>query len=108
MKRKLLFVVLFLPFFISCKKNNASPAHINSQLFPLTNGNQWVYVDSFFDVDGAYKGLDTFRLKTAVPVVHNNHSYTPISDQYDEPVFTVRSNDSTVFMWKSSGEALLF
>ncbi len=101
-------MVAWLLFLVSCKKNNVSPQPVNKQLFPLTKGNQWVYIDSFFDADGAYNGFDTFQLKTAADVVHNNQSYTPISDQYEQAVFTVRSNDSSVFLWKPAGEVLLF
>ncbi len=108
MKKSLLLVVAWPFLLVSCKKNNVPPQHSNKQLFPLTKGNQWVYVDSFFDVDGAYTGIDTFHLQTTVTVVHNNQSYTPISDQYEQAVFTVRSNDSSVFLWKPPGEVLLF
>ena len=108
MKKNLLLVIAWPLFLASCKKNNVSPQPVNTQLFPLTAGNQWVYVDSFFDVDGTYAGIDTFHLQPAANVVHNNQSYTPISDQYEQAVFTVRSNDSSVFLWKPSGEVLMF
>ncbi len=108
MKKKALFVIVCSLSFVACKKNNSMPPYHNSQLFPLTSGNEWVYADSFFDVTGTYSGLDTFHLKSAATLVHNNHIYTPITDQFDEAVFTVRSDDSSVFVWKPAGEALMF
>jgi len=70
--------------------------------------NLWVYIDSFSDESGTYYGKDTFLLKPAKPLSFNNQVYTPITDQYDEAIFTVRSGDSTVFMLESPAEMVMF
>lgn len=80
----------------------------SKQLYPLAAGNVWIYVDSFFDIYQTYQGKDTFRLKTATTVNQNNHIYTPITDQFDDSIFTLRSNDTTVFIREPIGESLMF
>lgn len=84
------------------------PQRNNLPVFPLTATNQWVYIDSFFDADGNYYGYDTFVLKPAKSIAQDNHIYTPLTDQYDEAIFTVRYEDSSVYILEPPGEALLF
>jgi hypothetical protein len=109
MRKFLLQICICLLIFVSCKKDApVSDQPVNTQLYPLTQGNKWLYIDSFFDFDGTYYGFDTFYLKAAKTITQNNEVYTPISDQYDEPIFTVRSDDSLVFILEERGEALMF
>jgi hypothetical protein len=109
MVRKILtFIFAACLFFISCKKEIHSTAKLTTQLYPLTAGNLWIYVDSFYDESGTYYGKDTFLLKPAKTIPFNNQMYTPITDQYDEAIFTVRSDDSTVFMLESPAEMVMF
>src|SRR5689334_6191250 len=98
--RNSFLIFLCFSFFCACKKNNDTPVAKSSQLFPLNANNKWIYVDSFFDAEGRYIGKDTFHLKPAAAIAFNGHNFTPITDQFDEPIFTVASNDSTVFMLK--------
>jgi hypothetical protein len=78
-----------------------------NELYPLAAGNVWIYVDSFYDIDGTYVGKDTFRLKTIKPFEFKGEMYTPITDQFDDSIFIIRSNDSSVFILEQPGEALL-
>jgi hypothetical protein len=94
--------------FASCKKQRTEANNFNPQLYPLTAGNKWIYVDSFFNERGFFYGLDTFTLKTVKTISVNNQVYTPVTDQYDDSIFTVRSTDSTVYLLKKPGEVLLF
>jgi hypothetical protein len=109
MKNILQIAFTYLILFAACKKDSTPASHPKiTQLYPLTQGNKWSYIDSFFDYDGTYYGLDTFYLKPGKPITQNNIVYTPITDQFDEPIFTVRSDDSSVFILETAGEALLF
>src|SRR5882762_4712576 len=99
MKRLAFFAVVILLFFASCKKQSASnnPA---AQLYPLAANNKWIYVDSFFDNTGFFYALDTFTLRTANTIQFNNHEYTPITNQFDDSIFTLRSTDTSVYLLK--------
>ncbi|MBS1933574.1 MAG: hypothetical protein JST96_06215 [Bacteroidetes bacterium] len=79
----------------------------SNEMYPLAQGNVWIYADSFYDVDGTYVGKDTFRLKTIKPFQFKGQTYTPITDQFDDSIFVIRSNDSSVFIMEGPGEALL-
>jgi hypothetical protein len=92
----------------SCKKQSGDSGAKNTQLYPLTKGNKWIYVDSFFTPSGFFYGLDTFTLKAAQTILFNNEIYTPVTDQYDDSIFTLRSTDSSVYILKEQGEALMF
>jgi hypothetical protein len=99
----------FTAGFYNCKNSQLSYLTTGGhKLYPLANGNTWIYIDSFFDDRGFFYGLDTFTLKVAKSINFNNHLYTPITDQYDDSIFTVRSTDTTVFMLKYPAEPLLF
>jgi hypothetical protein len=102
----LLFSALIL--LAACKKGNSGNNNHNNQLYPLTAGNKWIYVDSFFDDTGYFYGLDTFTLKVAKTINFNNQVYTPVTDQYDDSIFTLRSTDSAVFILKELDETLMF
>jgi hypothetical protein len=105
--RLLLFFSAIL-FFASCKKETDDGSDQSGQLFPLANGNKWIYVDSFFTTTGIYKGKDTFYLKTAETINFSNQVFTPITDQFDDSIFIVRSDDTTVFILEPPGESLMF
>ena len=105
MKKIAFFTFTALLFLAFCKKDPGTPG--DHKLYPLVNGNTWIYVDSFFDDRGFFYGLDTFTLKVAKTITFNNHLYTPITDQYDDSIFTVRPTDTTVFMLKYPAEPLL-
>ncbi len=108
MKIILPFVFACLLCVASCNKGSISNNSQGKQLYPLASGNVWIYVDSFFDIYQNYLGKDTFRLKTAKTVNQNNHIYTPITDQFDDSIFTLRSDDTTVFIREPPGESLMF
>jgi len=108
MKIIVLLTVLVSLFFLSCRKESPSASAAGAQLYPLTKGNVWIYVDSFFDYNGVYYGLDTFPLKVANSIDFAGHTYTPITDQYDDSIFTLRSDDSTVFLLEPPAELLVF
>ncbi len=103
-------LILFASNFIcSCNVKYIDPStHTTAQLYPLVSGDYWEYVDSFFDVTQTYYGFDTFTLKPQRAIIKDNHSYTPITDQFGDPIFTVRSDTSFVYILESPGEALLF
>lgn len=101
-------VLLVYLFFVSCKKETNTAATASAQLYPLARGNVWIYIDSFFDDNGVYYGQDTFALKVAKTIDFGGHTYTPITDQYDDSIFTLRSDDSAVFILESPAELLLF
>lgn len=108
-----MFKILFLIFtacifFISCKKEVKTVDKTNTQLYPLTKGNLWIYVDSFFDESQSYVGKDTFYLIASDTFTVNNHVYTALVDQYYDTVFTLRSDDSTVFTLEKPGESMMF
>lgn len=106
---KTIFVLLGAIIIIgSCKKEVGDVPNTNKQLYPLTPGNRWIYVDSFFSNTGNFYGKDTFNLKATAPINFNNQEYTPITDQFDEAIFTVRSTDSNAYILKEPGESLLF
>ncbi len=106
--RLLLLLILLVPLcFTACKKQGAGNDH-TAQLYPLTTGNKWIYVDSFFDAAGSFYGLDTFNLKAAVSKTFNQQLYTPLTDKFDDSIFILRSSDTTVHILKAAGEALLF
>jgi hypothetical protein len=107
MKKILLLLFSYLLILVACKKETAPTIAHTGQLYPLAQGNVWIYVDSFFDVDGSYVGKDTFRLKTIKPFQFRNQVYTPITDQYDDSIFIIRSDDSSTFILEQPGEALL-
>lgn len=107
MKEKLFPILLVL--LISCKKeNNNYSNNLSSELYPLAQGNKWLYVDSFFTVSGNYFAKDTFHLKAAPTINFNNHIFTPITDQYDDSIFVLRADDTSVHMLKPHGESLFF
>jgi hypothetical protein len=105
--KKLAFFTLLILFAMACKKQ-ASSNTVISQLYPLTSGNHWVYVDSFFDNTGFYYALDTFTLKATKPIAFNAHLYTPVTNQFDDSIFTLRSTDTSVYLLKQPDEPLLF
>jgi len=107
MKKICFYVLAGLLLFTSCKKNN-SDNRPNNQLYPLTKGNTWIYTDSFFTVAGQYAGKDTFTLKTAKNITYNTKDFTPITDQFDDSIFILRSDDTTVHILEHPGEALFF
>jgi hypothetical protein len=108
MKEKL-FTILFGPLLlISCVKRDDVSNNFSSELFPLEQGNKWLYVDSFFTLSGNYYGKDTFHLKAAPTINFNNHVFTPITDQYDDSIFVLRADDTTIYMLRPHGEALFF
>jgi hypothetical protein len=107
MKKLLSIATVSVLLITACKKQNSS-SNSSATLYPLAAGNKWVYVDSFFEETGSFYALDTFALKTAQPVVFNSHSYTPITNQFDDSIFILQSTDSTVFMLRRPGEPLLF
>ena len=43
-----------------------------------------------------------------MPFQFKGQTYTPITDQYNDSIFVIRSNDSSVFILEQPGEALLF
>ena len=108
MKKILLPFFSALLFLASCKKEIQTANKPNKQLYPLAYGNKWAYVDSFFDDNESYYGKDTFFLKASKTITFNNLVYTPIRDQYDEAIFTIRSDDKIVFMLEPPGESLMF
>ena len=109
MKKKLFPVLLCLLLFISCKKeNNNYSNNLSSELYPLAQGNTWLYVDSFFTESGNYFGKDTFHLKAAPTIIFNNRVFTPITDQYDDSIFVLRADDTSVHILKPQGESLFF
>jgi len=108
MKEKLFPILLGPLLLISCTKKDYISNNLSSELFPLKQGNIWLYVDSFFTPSGNYLGKDTFRLKAASTINFNNHVFTPITDQYDDSIFVLRSNDTTIYMLRPHGEALFF
>lgn len=107
MKKLAFFAFIILLFIASCKKQAAGNTAI-LQLYPLANGNHWIYVDSFFDNTGFYYALDTFTLKAAKPVQFNSHVYTPVTNQFDDSIFTLCSTDTSVYLLKQPDEPLLF
>ena len=105
------FLTIFLVatvLLFSCKKTMPLSGTQVIQLYPLRAGNVWIYEDSFFTVSGAYYGKDTFRLKPGNAIRFNNQEYTPITDQYDDSIFTIRSDDTTVYMLEPQGESLIY
>ncbi len=108
MKKVAAFLFLIFVIIFSCKKENGNNTKPNKPLYPLAIGNVWIYIDSFFDEAGVYKGLDTFKLKSAKTINYNNQIYTPITDQFDDSIFTISSTDSAVFILNPIGAALFF
>jgi hypothetical protein len=108
MKKIMLLIASVFVFFVSCKKETHTAANASAQLYPLGRGNVWIYIDSFFDDNGIYYGKDTFALKVAKTINFGGHTYTPITDQYDDSIFTLRSDDSSVFLLESPAELLVF
>jgi hypothetical protein len=108
MKEKLILILLSSLLVISCLKTDDISNNFSSELFPLKQGNKWLYVDSFFTASGNYFGKDTFHLKTASTINFNNHVFTPITDQYDDSIFILRADDTTIYMLRPQGEALFF
>jgi hypothetical protein len=108
MKEKLFPILLGSLLLISCKKSDDISNNFSSELFPLKQGNKWLYVDSFFTLSGNYYGKDTFHLKAAPTINFNNHVFTPITDQYDDSIFILRVDDTTIYMLRPHGEALFF
>ena len=106
MKKLAFFAIVILLFFAACKKQDSS--NRSTQLYPLAADNKWIYVDSFFDNTGFFYALDTFTLKTANTIQFNAHEYTPVTNQFDDSIFTLRSTDTTVYLLKQPGEPLLF
>jgi hypothetical protein len=81
---------------VSCKKEAVTTAPKN--LYPLSLGNTWMYIDSFFDASGRYAGKDTFTIKAANTINVNNRIYTPITDQFDDSIFILASKDSSPYI----------
>ena len=108
MKEKFITILLSSLLVTSCLKTDDISNNFSSELFPLTQGNKWLYVDSFFTAAGNYFGKDTFRLKAATTINFNNHVFTPITDQYDDSIFILRADDTTIYMLRPQGEALFF
>ncbi len=106
MKEKLFPILLSPLLLISCLKRDNISNNFSNELFPLKQGNKWIYVDSFFTPSGNYFGKDTFHLKTAPTINFNNHVFTPITDQYDDSIFVLRADDTTIYMLRPQGEAL--
>lgn len=103
-------ILCTLLFFSACKKSVGSiPTNTKTnQLFPLIKNSKWIYIDSFYDYDGTFYGFDTFYLKPADTIIKNNVAYTPITDQWDEAIFTIRSDDSVAYILEPPGESLFF
>ena len=106
--RIIIILIFSASLFASCLKKTNNINNKSTQLYPLAQGNVWVYEDSFFDEYGSYYGKDTFYLKTVKTINYNNQVYTPITDIYDDSIFTLRSDDSTVFIWEQPVESLMF
>lgn len=107
--QKALFLIIILFIFTTCKKegiNEVKPK--TTQLYPLVEGSKWIYIDSFFDYDGTPYGFDTFYLKPAKEIIRNNIVYTPITDQWEDSIFKIRSDDSSAFILEPLSESLLF
>jgi hypothetical protein len=107
MKKPVYISYIILFFLASCKKDKDNNNQ-NTRLYPLADGNKWIYVDSFFDDSGFYYGKDTFSLKPAKTISVNNQVYTPITDQYNDSIFIVRCTDTSVYILKRLGEALIY
>ena len=109
MKKACLLVMMPVLFFASCKKDisTANNPKTGSGLYPLGAENKWTYIDTFFDVYGNNYGFDTFYLRTTDTISYNGTDYTVIADQYGDRVFTVRSDDSSVYILEPKGEALM-
>jgi len=108
MKEKLFPILLGPLLLISCTKRDIISNNLSSELFPLKQGNKWLYVDSFFTLSGNYFGKDTFHLKAAPTINFNNHVFTPITDQYDDSIFVLRADDTSIYMLRPQGEVLFF
>lgn len=107
MKKIASIAFILLSFFVSCKKKTGGENN-NKKLYPLADGNKWIYVDSFFNEAGHFYGLDTFVLKTAKAIQVNQKQYIPITDQFDDSIFIIHSTDSMVLMLKRPAESLLY
>jgi hypothetical protein len=92
----------------ACYKKPPASFNFSPQLYPLQAGNVWIYIDSFYDDAGQYFGYDTFRLKIAPSITWNGYSYSPITDIYNDSIFIVRADDSSVYMLEPPGESLVF
>jgi hypothetical protein len=101
-------ILMLFAIFVSCKKTGEPANGSVKELYPVATSNKWIYVDSFFNGTGVYYGKDTFTLKVAKPITFNGHSFTPITDQFDDSIFVVRSTDSTVFMLEPPGAMLFY
>ncbi len=108
MKEKLFPILLSPLLLIGCVKGENISNNFSNELFPLKQGNKWLYVDSFFTASGNYFGKDTFHLKAAPTINFNNHVFTPITDQYDDSIFVLRADDTTIYMLRPQVEALFF
>jgi hypothetical protein len=100
-------VFLLFSIFASCKKQ-AAIVDVPKELYPVAAGNKWIYVDSFFNASGLYYGKDTFTLKVAKSPSFNNQLFTPITDQFDDSIFVVRSTDSAVYIFEQPAGEMLF
>lgn len=100
---KFLFV---LTVAAGCKKQQ--PANTPLQLYPLAAGNKWIYIDSFFTENNVFYRLDTFTLKTTIPVNFNSKLFTPITDQFDDSIFTIHCDDTAVYLLKRPDAVLIF
>jgi hypothetical protein len=81
MKEKLFPILLGPLLLISCTKRDIISNNLSSELFPLKQGNKWLYVDSFFTLSGNYFGKD---------------------------IFVLRADDSSIYMLRPQGEVLFF
>ncbi len=99
-----IFTVLL--FFTACKKNNTGSS--GNGLYPLATGNTWIYVDSFFNENGNFYGLDTFTLKTTAGITFNNQFFTPITDQFDDSIFIIHCTNAEVFMLQNKTSVLIY
>ncbi len=72
MKRILFLVAFFLGFLFefSCTKDNTSP--VQSDLFPLNNGNYWVYLDSTYNQGGWW--MDTSKISIGSQITILGHA----------------------------------
>jgi hypothetical protein len=106
MMKRFFLILPLLIYFIACKKQQQ--AEIKYSLYPLNTGNKWIYVDSFFNGAGNFYSLDTFTLKTAQTVTFNNSIFTPLTDQYDDSIFTIKCTDTSVFLLQKQTTILIY
>lgn len=106
MKHAVTTGIVLMVFLSSCNKSKSLV--VPEQLYPLAADNKWIYVDSFFNESGFFYGMDTFTLKTTPAIKFNDELFTPITDQYDDSIFTVHCTDSAVYLLKRPSALLIY